>query len=73
MEGDLAVLLKTTSTAVSVMTSDDPEVVNQIQFAEYIQQLGGAPTFPNQDPTHPFWEEFGEVVQARRTAARGST
>ena len=65
MRGDLATMLKNDTNAVSVMTSDDPEVADSNTFDDYIRDVGGAPTFPNDDPNHEFWDDFGVVVQAQ--------
>lgn len=64
MQGELADLLKATSNAESIMTSDDYELRN-LNERRYFTRAGGPPTYPNQDPNHPFWQEdFRAVVEA---------
>ena len=62
---DLANTIKRTSRAESVMTSNDYELRGE-PVARYIQRIGGAPTFPNANRNHPFWQrDFRAVVGAQ--------
>lgn len=64
MRGELANILKRDSDAESIMTEDDYELRN-INERRYFQLAGGPPTYPNQDPNHPFWQkDFRAVVEA---------
>jgi len=36
-----------------------------VDVEDYIGRMGGAPTYPDADPNHPFWQDFREVVDAQ--------
>ena len=60
--GNLGISMKSSSTAISVTTSDDFGLRGVDEEAFY-DAIGGPPTYPNSNPNHPFWTEFVEVMQ----------
>lgn len=64
--GKVARILRETSNADSVITSDDADLVGY-DIEMYIKQVAAdGPTYPNEDPNHPFWDELREVVMAQQ-------
>lgn len=62
MEGSTAQMLQIESTAVSVVTKDDWECQN-VNITEFIEAIGGYPSFPCSNPESDFWTEFRDVVE----------
>ncbi|GAX28267.1 hypothetical protein FisN_27Hh082 [Fistulifera solaris] len=54
-------ILRTQSLADAVVLEDDFDMRGK-DPSRYVNALGGPPTFPNEDPNHPFWDDLEEVV-----------
>ena len=62
--GSLGNMLKYESNAISPMVREDIELQGLDEDA-LIGAIGHIPTFPNSDPSHPFWSELLHVIQAQ--------
>ena len=67
---ELADTLKRDSFADSVMTRDDFEV-NNVDLSDYIQAIGGYPSFPSSDRSADFWKEFMQVLKIQEIRRSG--
>ncbi len=54
-------ILRTQSLADAVVLEDDFDMRGK-DPSRYVEALGLSPTFPNEDPNHPFWADLEEVV-----------
>ena len=59
--GETAQLLRSQSLADAVVLQDDFDMRGK-DPARYVEALGGPPTYPNQDPNNPFWDDLEAVV-----------
>jgi membrane-associated phospholipid phosphatase len=72
IRGDIAQSLKQDSSAVSVITANDPELHGGIDAQDLIRLIGGPPSMPNSQSME-FWDDFLEVINVQETRLGNGT